>query len=69
MKLPQFHLRDFFWLVLVAAMGLAWWTVRSRSIEHDSQLAAQRSDLEKLGLELEKSQALLRNAALELAAR
>jgi hypothetical protein len=25
MKLPQLSLRDLFWLVLVAAMGLGWW--------------------------------------------
>ncbi len=25
MKLPKLHLRDLFWLVLVAAMGLCWW--------------------------------------------
>ena len=24
MKLPQLHLRDLFWLVLVVAMGLGW---------------------------------------------
>ena len=25
MKLPRFSLRDLFWLVLVVAMGCAWW--------------------------------------------
>ena len=29
MKLPRFSLRDLFWLVLVAAMGLGWWVDRS----------------------------------------
>ena len=30
MKLPRFKLRDLFWLVLVVAMGCAWWVERSR---------------------------------------
>jgi hypothetical protein len=25
MRLPRFSLRDLFWLVLVCAMGCAWW--------------------------------------------
>src|SRR4051812_44131390 len=25
MKLPQLHIRDLFWLVLVVALGLGWW--------------------------------------------
>ena len=25
MKLPQLNLRDLFWLVVVAALALAWW--------------------------------------------
>jgi hypothetical protein len=25
MKLPQLHLRDLFWLVLVYALAAAWW--------------------------------------------
>jgi hypothetical protein len=30
MKFPQLSLRDLFWLVLVCAMGCAWWVDRSR---------------------------------------
>jgi hypothetical protein len=30
MKLPQLILRDLFWLVVVAAMGCAWWVERSK---------------------------------------
>ena len=30
MKSPQIHLRDFFWLVLVVALGLAWGSERLR---------------------------------------
>jgi hypothetical protein len=25
MKLPQLHLRDLFWLMLVCALGMGWW--------------------------------------------
>lgn len=31
-RLPQLSLRDLFWLVLVAAVGCAWWVER----KHDS---------------------------------
>lgn len=30
MKLPQFNLRDLFWLVLVCALAVGWWADRSR---------------------------------------
>jgi hypothetical protein len=33
MKPPRLHLRDLFWLVLVAAMAVAWWLERKRSNE------------------------------------
>lgn len=33
MKFPQLHLRDLFWLVLVVAMGCAWWRERILSMQ------------------------------------
>ena len=33
MKLTQVHLRDLFWLVLVVAMGCAWWLEQSKLAE------------------------------------
>ena len=30
MTLPQLHLRDLFWLVLVVAMGCGWWVERQK---------------------------------------
>ena len=45
MKLPQIHLRDFFWLALVVALGLGWWANRR------TFLAEQREDM-KLVTEL-----------------
>ena len=30
MKLPQFSLRDLFWLVLVCALAVGWWVERLR---------------------------------------
>jgi len=30
MKLPQFTLRDLFWLVALAAMAAAWWVDHAR---------------------------------------
>jgi hypothetical protein len=30
MKLPQFHLRDLFWLLLVSALAAGWWRERQR---------------------------------------
>lgn len=41
MKLPQLSLRDLFWLLLVVALGCAWW-VRGR------ELAIERGKNEKL---------------------
>lgn len=48
MKLPRFHLRDVFWLVLVVAMGLGWWLsdrnsktlldVERKKVEHLAEL-------------------------------
>ena len=32
MKLPQLHLRDLFWLVLVCGLVLGWWLERSSLI-------------------------------------
>jgi hypothetical protein len=29
MTLPKLNLRDLFWLVVVVAMGMGWWTERS----------------------------------------
>jgi len=29
MKVPRFHLRDLFWLVLVCALAVGWWVDRS----------------------------------------
>jgi hypothetical protein len=29
MALPKLNLRDLFWLVVVVAMGMGWWTERS----------------------------------------
>jgi len=29
MKLPQLHLRDLFWLVLVCALAAGWWVDRN----------------------------------------
>ena len=37
MKLPRFTLRDLFWLVLVAAMGCAWWVERQATTERERQ--------------------------------
>lgn len=30
MKLPQLHLRDLFWLVLVAGLAVGWWANRDQ---------------------------------------
>ncbi len=38
MKLPKLHLRDLFWLVIVAAMGCAW------GVEKYSQLSLRRQN-------------------------
>jgi hypothetical protein len=35
MKLPQLHLRDLFWLVLVISLGLGWW-VHVRRLQSDA---------------------------------
>ncbi len=36
MKLPQFSLRDLFWLVALVAMGSGWW------VDHRKQMADKR---------------------------
>jgi hypothetical protein len=40
MKLPQLHLRDLFWLVLVCALAAGWWADRM-------PLAAQLRELQQ----------------------
>src|SRR4051812_10198206 len=46
MKLPQLHIRDLFWLVLVTGMGCAWWTARREqaSISHQRDHAVGRAE-------------------------
>ena len=34
MKLPQLHIRDLFWLVLVVALGLGWFADRRVLVQH-----------------------------------
>jgi hypothetical protein len=41
MKLPRFTLRDLFWLMLVVAMGCAWWLDRRGSKRENAQLRQQ----------------------------
>jgi len=43
MKLPRFNLRDLFWLVLVCALAVGWWTQERR--EH--RLAAENVELKR----------------------
>ena len=44
MKLPQLHLRDLFWLVLVAAVSCAWWVEHVRLTKRLDQLENQQFD-------------------------
>ena len=41
MKLPKLHLRDLFWLVLVVALGCAWWLERERQTSELKRLTIQ----------------------------
>mgnify|MGYP001049340994 CR=1 FL=1 len=38
MKLPQLHLRDLFWLVLVSALAVGWWVERTRLLAEIDRL-------------------------------
>jgi hypothetical protein len=38
MKLPKLFLRDLFWLVLVAALGCAWWQHHRRHVRLETEL-------------------------------
>ena len=44
--LPRFSLRDLFWLVLVAALGCAWWMDRSRLVAGYWKMVDSMSDSE-----------------------
>ena len=50
MRFPKLHLRDLFWLVLVAAILCGWWSSRSQSLTEIERL---RSRVEGLQLQLE----------------
>jgi uncharacterized coiled-coil protein SlyX len=45
-KLPKLHLRDLFWLVLVAALGCGWWLDRSRMAAKEAAANERESTLE-----------------------
>jgi hypothetical protein len=47
----SFTLRELFWLVLVVAMGLGWWTesFRTRQWRQRAEIAAGQFEAEKLG--------------------
>jgi hypothetical protein len=49
MKLPQFTLRDLFWLILATSLGLAWWIDRTRLAAAKS---AAEDDAHSLGIML-----------------
>jgi hypothetical protein len=51
MKLPQLHVRDLFWLVLVAGMGCAWGIDRQRQL---SRITALETALDANLLSLQK---------------
>ena len=54
MKLPQLTLRDLFWLVLVCALGCAWWVEHRRL-----QAAWMRADTELLKIEYSRQGRLI----------
>ena len=54
MKL-RFTIRDWFWLMLVLAMGMGWW------IQNSIQQAAYRADLDKRDEILRKHMINMRN--------
>jgi hypothetical protein len=61
MKFPRFTLRDLFWLVLIAAMGCAWFAEHRRSV---AQKARWMEDQQRLST-LEARLALLLSAEQE----
>lgn len=44
MKVPQLHLRDLFWLVLVVAVGAGWWIEAIRHQRAQNTLRDQREE-------------------------
>jgi hypothetical protein len=59
MKLPQFTLRDLFWLVLVAGCLCAWWADRSRIVARETALEARATELKVQFAQLALEQELL----------
>jgi hypothetical protein len=49
MKLPQLHLRDLFWLVLVAALGCAWGLDHRRLTSEIEKLLPIQIELHDMG--------------------
>ena len=53
MKLPQLHLGDLFWLVLVVALGLGWWIEhRTRTAYFRQAIYGWDNDLHKMRMKL-----------------
>jgi hypothetical protein len=46
MKLPKLHLRDLFWLVLVCALGCAWWMDRRAIALREASVIDEESRLQ-----------------------
>jgi len=60
MKLPRFSLRDLFWLVLVVAMGCAWWVNYSRMSSEVQRLKAVEQSYLGLQVDLKYSDERIR---------
>src|SRR5215203_5159415 len=48
MKLPQFTLRDLFWLVLVCALGVTWWLEHRQRVAEAEEHAHDRDLIRSL---------------------
>lgn len=48
MKAPRFHLRDLFWLVLIVAVGCAWWIERVSKLRAESAAETSAGRLDEI---------------------
>lgn len=59
MALPKLNLRDFFWLAVVVAMGVAWWLDRQSNGYDNVQDFGSAGEILRLESELERCKKLL----------
>jgi hypothetical protein len=59
MRLPQFTIRDLLWLMVVAAMAVAWWIDKARTQATLATYQAEMQELEATATRLSEERQML----------